>query len=519
MNLAITLNPNASPFHPLAQLNKKEVAFNRLKSWGFSAKFEEMVEAVIDEWYKAGTLNGLLNQWELYAQTDFSSKQIPLHVLCYNVQGWGTRALEAIDLVFQTDASICVFTETGQLWNTSRMPHFNTFHQKGTNKSGGVCVAVGKHLKANQIDCDIENTVVVDIYGLTVSMRIIGIYWPQEQKRNLQMINPFLIENTIITGDFNAAMQEWGSPSSDKRGKTLKEWIEKNTLAFIPSTAHSSKRSLRHIDLTFSNLEGLNSETMLVGTSDHWPILLTCVNADFDTSNMFPHVQWLLFQAVLALLQEFWVDEQERRDSHDRPEKAFWNYLSRVYKPKTLPFFKLAVNGKSLSDEQEITDELYKYYEEQFQPPSIDKNDPHDAEIDKEYIEMKKVLETSNEPVRATSIFEITKYIKKLKGKKSAGYDSVSNYMLKLLPPGYVDCLTKCFNKWLTECSYPEPWKMAKIIILSTLKAGVPRCDQTRPISLLATHSKLFEKVLLERVRHWAESQQLVPIEQSGFRP
>jgi len=37
------------------------------------------------------------------------------------------------------------------------------------------------------------------------------------------------------------------------------------------------------------------------------------------------------------------------------------------------------------------------------------------------------------------------------------------------------------------------------------LKAGVPRSDQTRPILHLATHSKLFEKVILERVRDWAE--------------
>jgi hypothetical protein len=36
---------------------------------------------------------------------------------------------------------------------------------------------------------------------------------------------------------------------------------------------------------------------------------------------------------------------------------------------------------------------------------------------------------------------------------------------------------------------------------------------------ILATHSKLFEKVILVRVRQWAESNQLVPIEQSGFRP
>ena len=60
---------------------------------------------------------------------------------------------------------------------------------------------------------------------------------------------------------------------------------------------------------------------------------------------------------------------------------------------------------------------------------------------------------------------------------------------------------------------------MAKIVTLNKLKASVPKCDQTCPISLLATHSKLFEKVLLQRIRDWSESNKLVPIEQSGFRP
>ncbi|CAF4731414.1 unnamed protein product, partial [Rotaria socialis] len=61
--------------------------------------------------------------------------------------------------------------------------------------------------------------------------------------------------------------------------------------------------------------------------------------------------------------------------------------------------------------------------------------------------------------------------------------------------------------------------KLAKIITLNKLKAGVPRCEQTRPISLLATHSKLFEKIMLERIRLWTETNSSVPIEQSGFRP
>ncbi|CAF4017673.1 unnamed protein product [Rotaria magnacalcarata] len=65
---------------------------------------------------------------------------------------------------------------------------------------------------------------------------------------------------------------------------------------------------------------------------------------------------------------------------------------------------------------------------------------------------------------------------------------------------------------------YPDIWKSPKIVTLNKLKAGTPRCDQTRPISLLATHPKLFEKVMLERLIYWAETNRLVPAEQSGFR-
>ncbi|CAF4832358.1 unnamed protein product [Rotaria socialis] len=92
-------------------------------------------------------------------------------------------------------------------------------------------------------------------------------------------------------------------------------------------------------------------------------------------------------------------------------------------------------------------------------------------------------------------------------------------FIIKKLPPSYIECLTNYFNTWLNECRYPDDWKIAKIITLNKLKLGIPKCEQTRPISLLATHSKLFEKVLLRRIRHLAETNRLVPSEQSGFRP
>ena len=81
-----------------------------------------------------------------------------------------------------------------------------------------MCIAVGKHLKATQIEVDIPNTLVIDITGLSEPVRLIGIYWPASQQRDLEDIHRYVTEGTIITGDFNATMKEWNSPKTDTRG-------------------------------------------------------------------------------------------------------------------------------------------------------------------------------------------------------------------------------------------------------------------------------------------------------------
>ncbi|CAF4181734.1 unnamed protein product, partial [Rotaria magnacalcarata] len=530
------------------------------------------------------------------------------------MSGWGTRALEVIELVYKTEAFICIFTEVGELWNTNKLPHFNIFYQKGTNHSGGVCIAVGKSLKASRIGIDIPNTVVIDITGLSEPVRIIGIYWPNSQKRNLDGILPLIVEGTILTGDFNATVREWSSPATDKRGAVVKDWIEENNLKYIPSTSHSSKRSMRNIDLSFSNMTTISCETLHLGTSDHWPIVLMCENIFFDMKGTFSHTNWRAFEAILVLLQTFWVEEQKRttldewycqyvrfiaaakngltkweqkekyrpilpyhiieklkearkirnkyyhlrqrgilceetrvllrvmsreikneigkykaaqwqeflvkiQQTHEKKDKIFWTYMSCIYKTRALPFYRLLSGNKVLSEHDEIMKELHKHYSEQFKTPLIDYSDANEVKIDNECNEISRMFSNSTEKMEKTSIEEIRRLIRSLKPKKSAGYDQVSNYMIKRLPPIYIECLVNCFNKWLSECRYPDVWKLAKIVPLNKLKADVPKCDETRPISLLATHSKLFEKLILNRVRCWAETNHIVPVEQSGFRP
>ena len=79
---------------------------------------------LLEEWYSNSTLDQVLSSWEVNlcrAVAEF----MPLNVLTYNVQGWGTRAPEAMDLIFKVESPLCVFTEVGELWNKFKIPHFN----------------------------------------------------------------------------------------------------------------------------------------------------------------------------------------------------------------------------------------------------------------------------------------------------------------------------------------------------------------------------------------------------------
>ncbi|CAF4560874.1 unnamed protein product [Rotaria socialis] len=336
-------------------LNPRDEAMHRLKTWNFSTKDQKLVLSLLDEWYSGRTLNTVLEEWEQVGIASLRNQKEYIKILCYNVEGWGTRAVEAIDLAHEVQVSVCIFTEVGELWSTCRLPHFNKFYQKDTNKNGGVCIAVGKHLKATRIEVNIPNTVIIDITGLLEPVRIIGIYWPTSQQRDLDEIQPFVIEGTILSGDFNGTVKEWNSQITDRRGASVREWINENNLNYITSTTNTSKRSLRNIDLSFSNMSTISSETLCSGTSDHWPILLSCENISFDTNVFFPHTNWKIFEAVLALLQIFWMEEQKKNSA----DEWHWAETNRLVPPEQYGFRpKCLLPTRVLSIYQEVKNNM-----------------------------------------------------------------------------------------------------------------------------------------------------------------
>jgi len=94
-----------------------------------------------------------------------------------------------------------------------------------------------------------------------------------------------------------------------------------------------------------------------------------------------------------------------------------------------------------------------------------------------------------------------------------------STRILKHLPQRAVSLLAKIFNAVLLTHHFPSVWKHAEVI--STLKPwkDLSQPSSYRPISLLDTIGKLFQKILLARILHVLSKRGLMYDEHFGFRP
>lgn len=113
---------------------------------------------------------------------------------------------------------------------------------------------------------------------------------------------------------------------------------------------------------------------------------------------------------------------------------------------------------------------------------------------------------------------EVLNEIKHINKKKSPGYDLITGEVLHNLPRKAIVKLTTLINAIFRVKHVPDVWKFAEVIMIP--KPGKPAHETTsyRPISLLPIMSKLFEKLLLRRLKPVIEERKLIPEYQFGFR-
>lgn len=111
---------------------------------------------------------------------------------------------------------------------------------------------------------------------------------------------------------------------------------------------------------------------------------------------------------------------------------------------------------------------------------------------------------------------EIIKEISSLKNKHSCGIDGIDNLILKNCVWNLVDVLAYLFNFSLESGVFPDVFKSALVIPIHK-KGDVLLLNNYRPISLLSSFSKLFEKIIKRRLLGYLEKINFFSRSQFGF--
>lgn len=90
--------------------------------------------------------------------------------------------------------------------------------------------------------------------------------------------------------------------------------------------------------------------------------------------------------------------------------------------------------------------------------------------------------------------------------------------MLKHFPVALIYLLVSIFNAAMANCTFPDVWKEATVIGIPKPGKKATEPSSYRPISLLSSLGKIYERLLLIRLWSYVYELKLLPDEQFGFR-
>ena len=116
-----------------------------------------------------------------------------------------------------------------------------------------------------------------------------------------------------------------------------------------------------------------------------------------------------------------------------------------------------------------------------------------------------------------TNYNEVYKIITNLKNDCSSGHDNIPVRYLKPVAEYITSPMVHIINTSIDQEIFPKQWKISRV-------CPIPKTDNPtsikdyRPISVLSVLSKVYERVILNQLCSFIETQNLYNINQSGFR-
>lgn len=115
------------------------------------------------------------------------------------------------------------------------------------------------------------------------------------------------------------------------------------------------------------------------------------------------------------------------------------------------------------------------------------------------------------------SEYEVLKIITSLKNKTSTGQDGTSNFLLKLVAEEIAKPLAHVINLSFQEACFPKALKISRVTPVFK-KGSKENKENYRPISLVSSIGKVFEKAFYSRLSGFLAKHTVISVNQHGFQ-
>lgn len=227
---------------------------------------------------------------------------------------------------------------------------------------------------------------------------------------------------------------------------------------------------------------------------------------------IYKDLQKEISRRFIYLRNDRFSKQVEKIKPHSKP---FWK-LSKILKKPQKPIPALVENGNIILTNEEKAQKLAQQFERAHNF-NLNTVSPIDDEVSQccQNLQSQRI---SLDNLCHTNVSEIKLILRKLKNMKAPGDDGVFYILLKKLSDDSLEFICEIFNRCLELAYFPNKWKNAKVIPILKPDKNPAEAASYRPISLLPSISKLFERIIANRMITHINDNSIFVDEQFGFR-
>ena len=487
-----------------------------------------------------------------------------LNILFWNCQGIRPKRKELELYIKENEIDIVALNETFLNKKlTFKIPSYDTIrNDRLTGQKGGVAFLVKHGLVINKEYRNNDFSIITENEALAINLDLSNnqnvtlatIYCPNGNP-NLSLFQTInnISHNVMFVGDFTSKLESFGSAKKNTSGPMLQNIQNQLNLIYLNSDEHThmdrANGSTDILDMAFisPNLAKHDIQFQIGDDlgSDHLPIEIS-----IDTP---PHrklrrqysqkkdpatktrINQLQKQVKEELKIESLVSWEKFCDSislETNPTES-WRKIKNFLKPKGQRDYPTLHHAnkvaKTNADKAQLFaesverhfgiesdhfdsnhfDDVNKFIEDNhryFYPPE----DPDDYRFD---------VGNEHELVADVDAPTLIKLVKFLKRGKAPGPDNMHNEVLRLgTTTSLYHHLARLFTSSIQLGYIPTAWKLATLRMLLKPDKLPSLTTSYRPISLISSIMKLFERVIEQRLRSHLERIGFINKHQSGFR-